>query len=66
MELTAESLISGYETYANLDNLTKTADITAPASTPAILSVIGLSSEGCGVGVSVIGASIVSTFAKGC
>lgn len=60
------SLIAGYRSYASPAELIEVQE-TAPASTPAILSFIAVSSVACGSAVSVISASgIGTTIAVGC
>ena len=66
MQLTSESLIAGYETYATTAELSTISEMDAPAVTPAVLSFIGASTVACGGAVSAIGGSVVSTVAKGC
>lgn len=66
MQMTSESLIAGYETYATPAELAVVTEVDAPAVTPAILSFIGYSSLPCGGAVSAIGGSVVSTVVKGC
>lgn len=66
MQMTSESLIAGYETYATPADLAAVAGVDAPAATPAILSFIGYSSLACGGAVSAIIGSAVSTVSRGC
>ncbi|CAD5990932.1 hypothetical protein [Agreia sp. COWG] len=65
-ELSADSLVSGYRTYAQAPDLAEITE-SAPAATPAILSFIAGSSVGCGSAISVVSAGGVgTTIAIGC
>lgn len=66
MQMTTESLISGYQTYSTPADLAAVSEADAPASTPAVLSFVGASSVACGSAVSAIAGSVVSTVAHGC
>lgn len=65
---TRRSLIAGYESYVDSDELLTIGEHAAPAvsPTPAILSFIGGSSIACGTGASVITGSATGTLVSGC
>lgn len=66
VQTSAQSLISGYRSYAAAPELADVAQ-AAPAATPAILSFIALSTVACGAGISVISAGGTGlTIAVGC
>jgi hypothetical protein len=61
------ALISGYTAYTSAEEFGATATGEAPATTPAILSFIGVSSAPCGgLASTVVGGSVAGTVHWGC
>ena len=64
---TADQLIQGYTAYVGAEEFGALATADAPATTPGILSAIGVSSAQCGVIASAIsGAGVGATAEWGC
>ena len=66
MDTTAQ-LIAGYTAYTSAEEFGATATTEAPATTPAILSAIGVSSGACGgLASTIVGGSVAGTVHWGC
>jgi hypothetical protein len=63
MSNTADQLIAGYTAYTDAEEIGASSVAEAPATTPSILSFIGVSSIACGA---TIGSIITGTVKIGC